>query len=508
MPIDEAMRVEIDLSGSADIVAEPDLHARVGRALLAMKALERGAIANETEGRMVGHYWLRDPSIAPTADIESAIRSAIVDVESFARLIRAGEIRGADGPFERVVHIGIGGSTLGPQFVASALNRQRGIEFVFLDNADPHSLELVLRDGKTRLGRTLVSVVSKSGVTPTPEWLWHEVAHEFQAHGIPFPRHAVATTCPGSPLYEKATAQGWLATFPVWDWVGGRTSVTSSVGLLPAALAGLDVPAFLKGAAAMDVRTRRLTIATNPSAALAAIWFSLATSEQCRLIAVLPYSDRLALFPRYLQQLMMESLGKRRTRHGTDVTHAFTVFGGKGSSDQHSYVQQLLDGPDDVFVVIVAVRSPAPTLGGARGEPLSDLLYGYREGFRRTLSARGRRSVTITLPDVSEHSLGALVALFERAVGLYGELIDVNAYDQPAIDKFAAAPILELQVRVLDYLAATVEPASVDVIAHGIGAGDSAELRRVLDHLVFDVPRRLERTWSADGERFTIPAGS
>ena len=139
----------------------------------------------------------------------------------------------------------------------------------------------------------------------------------------------------------EAREKGFLERFPMWDWVGGRTSETSTVGLLPAALQGIDVRALLDGAAAMDEATRRHETRANPAALLALAWHVAGDGRGTKAMVVLPYKDRLLLFSRYLQQLVMESLGKEKDLAGNVVHQGIAVYGNKGSTDQHAYVQQL-----------------------------------------------------------------------------------------------------------------------------------------------------------------------
>jgi len=141
----------------------------------------------------------------------------------------------------------------------------------------------------------------------------------------------------------------------MWDWVGGRTSVFSSVGLLPAALQGLDINAFLYGAKMMDDFTRNPEVSKNPAALLAWMWFHAGGGRGEKAMVMLPYKDRLLLFSRYLQQLVMESIGKENDLVGKKVNQGLTVYGNKGSTDQHAFVQQLRDGTADFFVTFIEV---------------------------------------------------------------------------------------------------------------------------------------------------------
>jgi glucose-6-phosphate isomerase len=166
-------------------------------------------------------------------------------------------------------------------------------------------------------------------------------------------------------------------------------------------------------------------------------------------MVVLPDRDRLEVFSRYLQQLVMESLGKRLDRDGQVVHQGLAVYGNKGSTDQHAYVQQLRDGVDNFFVNFIEVLEDPSAIGAIDGEAPGDFLDGFLQGTRSALSEGGRQSSTITLRQLDARSLGALIALFERAVGLYGELVNVNAYHQPGVEagKKAAAVILNLQAQ-------------------------------------------------------------
>src|SRR5262249_33519030 len=157
-------------------------------------------------------------------------------------------------------------------------------------------------------------------------------------------------------------------------------------------------------------------------------WYWLGEGRGRRNLVVLPYRDRLALFPRYVQQLVMESIGKAHDRRGREVHPGLTGYGNKGSTDQHAYLQQLEEGSGDVLVLFVlALRDAAePRLDEPTGATLGDFLFGYAVGARDSLYDRGRDSITVTVPQVDARAVGALIALFERAVGIYGELVDVN----------------------------------------------------------------------------------
>jgi len=499
---DPGLGVQLDLSrmGMDESVLrerEPALRA----AFAAMDALEGGALANPDEKRMVGHYWLRAPQLAPSAPISESIAAMQASVLDFAARVHDGRLAPpGGGRFRRLLVIGIGGSALGPQLVADALGSP-GDRMApgFLDNTDPDGIDRVLGGLADELAWTLAIVVSKSGGTAETRNGMLEAAAAYRSRGLDFARHAVAVTQEGSALDRQAVAQGFLGRFPMWDWVGGRTSVTSAVGLLPAALQGLDVGALVAGAAAMDEATRRHDVRRNPAGLLALAWHAAGSGRGAKAMVVLPYKDRLLLLSRYLQQLVMESLGKEKDLAGRLVHQGLTVYGNKGSTDQHAFVQQLRDGTPDFFVTFLRVlrdRAGA-SLEVEPGATSGDFLDGFLLGTRRALFESGRASITLTIPDVSARSLGLLIALYERAVGLYASLVGINAYHQPGVEagKQAAAAVLDLQRRALAALAARgAAGGTAEQVAADAGAADEAEtVFLVLERLAANPGRGVSR---------------
>jgi glucose-6-phosphate isomerase len=468
-----------------------DIAPRMTQAFEAMQALEGGAIANPDENRMVGHYWLRAPELAPDPAIAAEIRETRERIAAFAAKVHAGEVKPTHAErFENVLVVGIGGSALGPQLVADALGCEGDrLAPWFLDNTDPDGIDRVLGGLGGSLTKTLTVVISKSGGTPETRNGMLETAAAYRLQGIDFGPHAVAITQDGSKLDRFAEEQGFLARFPMWDWVGGRTSVTSAVGLLPAALQGLDVDALLEGAAAMDRATRVPELRRNPAALLALAWHHAVDGRGSKDMVVLPYKDRLALFSRYLQQLVMESLGKEKDLDGDVVHQGIAVYGNKGSTDQHAYVQQLREGVPNFFVTFIAVRRDrrGPSIEVEPEATSGDFLHGFFLGTRRALHESGRPSLTITVPDVDARAVGLLIALYERAVGLYASLVNVNAYHQPGVEagKRAAASVLDLQGRILAALRERGERGGTcEDLAAAVGEPDEVETAfHVLEHL-------------------------
>ncbi|MGZ3453746.1 MAG: glucose-6-phosphate isomerase, partial [Polyangiales bacterium] len=429
-------------------------------------------------------------SRAPSAELRQAIDDTLARIKRFAGDVHNSQIRGERGHFLNLLVIGIGGSALGPQFVHAALGTAADrMKVHFFDNTDPDGIDRVLGRLEGHLDNTLTIVISKSGGTKETRNGMLEAERAYERAGLDFGRHAVAVTGAGSELDRYATEKKFLARFPMWDWVGGRTSELSAVGLLPAALQGIDIRAFLQGAREADEATRVRDVKKNPSALMAVMWHFVGKGAGQRDLVVLPYKDRLELFSRYLQQLLMESLGKEKDLAGKVVNQGIAVYGNKGSTDQHAYVQQLRDGVSNFFVTFIDVlRDRDPSHKELEVEPgvtSGDYLHGFLLGTRRALFESGRPSMTLTIPDVSPRSLGMLIAIFERAVGYYASLININAYHQPGVEagKKAATEVLSLQGKIVAFLSANKGTHSLDAIAKGVASDDRETVFHIVRHL-------------------------
>jgi glucose-6-phosphate isomerase len=466
----------------------------VEKAFAAMRELEAGAIANPDENRMVGHYWLRNPTIAPAVELRAGIEETNARIKQFAADIHAGKIapQKADR-FKHILLVGIGGSALGPQFIADALGQSTDpMDIHFLDNTDPDGFDRVFNRIGEHLAHTLAVVISKSGGTKETRNGMLEAAARYERAGLNFGKQAVAVTGAGSELDKYAEQNGWLTRFPMHDWVGGRTSIMSAVGLVPAALEGFEIDNFLAGAAAMDEKTRATDVNQNAAMLLALMWHYTGNGRGEKDMVILPYKDRLMLFSKYLQQLVMESLGKEKDLGGNVVHQGIAVYGNKGSTDQHAYVQQLRDGVRNFFVTFVEVQKDrmAGRFEVEEGVTSGDYLQGFLRGTRTALYESGRESITLTIPEVNAFYVGALIALYERAVGFYASLVNINAYHQPGVEagKKAATRVLELQGRVAETIRAGGEKTPED-IARKLDA-DPEDVFHILRHLAANNPIR------------------
>ncbi|KAF7141047.1 hypothetical protein RHSIM_Rhsim06G0073600 [Rhododendron simsii] len=522
-----------------EFVAE--MEPRFQAAFRAMEKLEKGAIANPDEGRMVGHYWLRNSGLAPSKYLRSQIDATFNAVCSFAddvvcgkhvlvflltciddrrtlgrlgtqfgigspnneefgilRQSALGAIKppsSPEGRFTHILSVGIGGSALGPQFVAEALAPDNPpLKIRFIDNTDPAGIDHQIAQLGPELASTLVIVISKSGGTPETRNGLLEVQKAFREAGLDFAKQGVAITQENSLLDNTARIEGWLARFPMFDWVGGRTSELSSVGLLPAALQAIDIKEMIAGASLMDEANRTTVVRNNPAALLALCWYWASDGVGSKDMVVLPYKDSLLLFSRYLQQLVMESIGKEFDLDGNRVNQGLTVYGNKGSTDQHAYIQQLRDGVHNFFVTFIEVlrdRPPGHDWELEPGVTCGDYLFGMLQGTRSALYSNDRESITVTVQEVTPRSVGAMIALYERAVGIYASLVNINAYHQPGVEagKKAAGEVLALQKRVLQVLNEAsckdpVEPLTLDEVAERCHAPEDIEMiYKIIAHM-------------------------
>lgn len=438
-----------------------DLRAEFPKVSSELESLEKGDPVNKDEGRMVGHYWLRAPDLAPSPEVSLQIKEEIESTKRLYEDLASNKINSDGERFKHLVIIGIGGSALGPQLLDEAFSSPTDpFKLWFCDNTDPDGVKRIARHLGDELPRTLFAVVSKSGGTVETRNGMLEFKHICNKKKLSFEKRAIAVTTPGSKLAKIAEENSWAKTLYLFDWVGGRTSLWSPVGLLPLALLGRNPDDLLRGAAKMDEATREEDFSKNPAAILAACWLK----DKDKAMVVLPYSDRLSLLGKYLQQLVMESLGKQHNRDGNEVFEGQTVYGNKGSTDQHAYVQQLREGPENFFTCFVqclsvdTALSPKTKALQVEADITSlDYLQGFLLGTKKALYENGRSSFTITIDKLSVESLGALLALFERAVSFYASFRNINAYHQPGVEagKKAAGKAIELQKKILSSLSNT-----------------------------------------------------
>ena len=441
--------------------------------------LFRGEIANRSEKRPALHIALRAADgaglKAAGVDVSGEVEATRLAMKRFADGVRSGSIAGATGrPFKAIVHIGIGGSDLGPRLIWEALKPlDPEIELRFAANVDPAELAQSL----TGLDpdETLVVVVSKTFTTletlanaeAARAWLRASLGDDADAH------LAAVSAAP-----DKAQAFGVARdrVFAFWDWVGGRYSLWSAVGLSCATALGFAVfEQLLAGARAMDAHFAEAPLARNAPVLLALAHVFNRNGLNRPIRAVVPYAQRLRLFPAFLQQLEMESNGKRVDAQGRPLarTTAASVFGDAGTNGQHAFFQLLHQGTDVIPVDFVAVRE------GSEGDPAMQtkllanvvaqaeaLLVGHNEGeVRAELKMKGmtaaeidelapqrtfpgdRPSSFILMERLGPEELGALIALYEHKTFVEGVLWGINSFDQWGVELGKT-----LAMRILDEL--------------------------------------------------------
>ena len=266
------------------------------------------------------------------------------------------------------------------------------------------------------------------------------------------------------------------------------------------ALQGINIEAFLKGASLCDGLTRGKETRSNPAALLALAWHHATGGRGQKDMVILPYKDRLMLFPKYLQQLVMESLGKEKDLNNKVVNQGLTVYGNKGATDQHAYVQQLREGVNNFFATFIEVLRDREgvSLEVDPGVTSGDYLSSFLLGTRNALYENGRESATITIDRLDARSIGALIALYERAVGFYATLVNVNAYHQPGVEagKKMAGAIIKLQAGVYAHLRKNPgAPFTVEEIAAAMHAEEHAEsIFKILEHASANEDHRVRKT--------------
>ncbi|HSJ24601.1 MAG TPA: glucose-6-phosphate isomerase [Longimicrobiales bacterium] len=366
----------------------------------------------------------------------------------------------ADGlgqAFDNVVVLGIGGSALGTIALQHALlpphwnelddeGRDYYPRLYVLDNVDPSTIRPLLDRLDPR--RTLFNVVSKSGST-AETMAQFMIVRERLRQALPddaYRGHLIFTTDPEKGVLRRIADEEGIATLPVPPAVGGRFSVLSAVGLLPAALAGIDVEALLAGAAAMDARCDTAELAANPAGMFAALQYLADTARGAPIHVMMAYSDRLYGMADWFRQMWAESLGKRLDRQGDEVHRGPTPVKALGATDQHSQVQLYMEGPFDKTVTFLATGDHGPDLeipgiygdvselGYLGGRSLGELLDAERQATSAALAAAGRMNMTIELPRADAHAVGQLLMMLQIATVYAGEMYGVDPLDQPGVE--------------------------------------------------------------------------
>ena len=363
---------------------------------------------------------------------------------------------GVGQAYDHVLVLGIGGSALGTRALLNALRRpawnewdDEGREFyprvTVLENVDPTTVAAALARIDPR--RVLVNVISKSGGTAETMAQYLVVRQWLEeALGAAAYRHLVFTTDPERGALRELAEREGIATLSVPPGVGGRFSVLSPVGLLPAALVGIDIEGLLTGAGKAVERAATDDLLRNPPALYAALHWAADADLGARIHVLMPYSDRLREFAEWYRQLWAESLGKRVDREGRTVHVGPTPVGAIGATDQHSQVQLFMEGPFDKVITFAVVERQEedlpippradlpPDLAYLPGHSLGELLRAEYEANSSALAQRGRMSCTLRLPDLSAEALGEAIMFFQLATGYAGVWYGIDPFDQPGVE--------------------------------------------------------------------------
>jgi glucose-6-phosphate isomerase len=400
-------------------------------------------VAAEHERIMAEHAageqrWMNLPDDHALAD----------DIDAYAATVR--------GKYDDYLLIGIGGSSLGAIATIQALTnpfrnllpaaQRGGPRFFVLDNPDPEKVRATL--DTVDLPRTLVNVVTKSG--QTAETMANFLAARAALEAAVGPEQArtqiVATTDPKEGLLRQLADQEGYQTFPVPPGVDGRQTVLSAVGLLPAALCGVDIHALLRGAAAMRQRASSPDVRQNPAYLLAAIAVLAETRLGKRILVTMPYADALYGVADWFRQLWAESLGKRLTTTGEEVFAGQTPVKALGAIDQHSQIQLYTEGPNDKLITLVGVDRyrarvaiddpPAgiPDLAYLKGAELGQLLDRERIATAWALTEAARPNLTLSMPEITAAAVGELFYLHQLQTVMAGALYGVNPFGQPGVE--------------------------------------------------------------------------
>ena len=377
--------------------------------------------------------------------------AVIADIEKTAAEVRK--------QFDTFVVLGIGGSALGPIAVQQALNhlhynelpaeKRGGPRFYVEDNIDPERMAALFDviDVKT----TCFNVITKSGGTAETmsQYLLFTDALK-KAMGDDWAKHIITTTGADRGNLIKLTRENGFKHFIVPDGVGGRYSEMCPVGLFPAAVCGIDIRAMLKGAACMDKRCQSGDVWQNP-ALMEAVLQYIATERGMNVQAVMPYADSLKYMADWFCQLWAESLGKNVTRDGKPCNVGQTPTKALGVTDQHSQLQLYTEGPYDKVITLIKVgafRSTVEIPHGCEefhdvaflgGKTLNQLIEAERQGTEYALLKAGRMSQTITLPCVNAGTIGQLMYFFELTTAYEGELLNIDAFNQPGVEESKVA---------------------------------------------------------------------
>ena len=485
----------------------------IDSALKFMERVETQEVVNVSEGRRVDHFNLRLGE-----GLEKSItlwRTIQVDVEK----IKSGQVVNENNQtYTDVIVNGIGGSYLGPYMILIAkkgndfnVGEKLPVKIHFVSNTDPESFYTLME--KLDLSRTIMVNISKSGSTAETAGNLEAFHNLLTDKGLTPGRHNITVTTPGSPFDKYSQEQKFMHIYPMNVETGGRTSVGSAVGMVPAAFGGLDFEQFLRGEAYMDELTRRKELRSNPALIISLIIHDAIQRVGHQNQIMLGYSDSLKEVAHYFQQLFMESLGKNRDLNDTrDIEPTgLTIFGGVGTGEQHAFMQQVQKGIQDAFVHFISFRKRKIDYDNKKAGSMGRQLLAFVEGTQQALRSNGREYISIVFEEQSEFNMGMLVALEERVVVFLAGMWEINPFDQPGVQdgKLSADSHNKLSLEIENKLPelAPFEGTAHDIAkALGIGVEEAPRIEAIVNDIEgnINVPGaypalkgiNIKRTWN------------
>lgn len=421
-----------DMLGEEQGISKKSIDAMAGKLIEAAKALE----TKRAEGRM---QW---------RDLPYNQKETVADILETAAKIK--------DKFEVFVVLGIGGSALGPIAVQQALNHlhynelskeQRGgcPRIYVVDNVDPERMEALF--DVIDVEKSLFNVITKSGST-SETMAQFLIVHDMLKNrlGEEYRSHLIATTDKEKGNLIKIAGELGLKTYTIPEGVGGRFSELSPVGLLVAAVCGIDIEELLAGAAYMDEICKEEDVYKNPAYMAATLQY-LAMKDGKNISVMMPYADSLKYMADWYAQLWAESLGKRYNQNGEEVFAGQTPVKALGVTDQHSQIQLYTEGPFDKVVTFLGVEryrtsmlisrgfEDIPAVSFLGGHTLNELIHAEQAATEYALLKAKRLNRTITLPEVNAFTVGQLLYFMEVETAFAGELMEINAFDQPGVEE-------------------------------------------------------------------------
>lgn len=478
---------------------------KVAKALELFKKMENGEIVNhtevkaESEDRAVDHYNHRlAKELVKGKSLDHTLKYW-EEIKAFATKVLNGDIKTKAGKkYENIIFNGIGGSYLGPLMLIIA---KYGMDFnttsklpmkiYFISNTDSDMFHQITSN--INIETSIMVHLSKSGTTSETAGNTQTWTELLQKKGLVVGEHSGCVTIRGSKLANIAKDNNYIGQWYMEEETGGRTSVCSAIGMVPAAFAKFDFAAFIKGMGEMDELTRK--DGDNPAALLASCidYTNNKAGFGYKNMIVLCYCEFMREYAHYLQQLYMESLGKNYKVDGTEVHVGQSVFGGVGTGEQHSFMQQVQKGLGDCFVRMITFEKRQFDYVNEQAGSMGRQLLAFFEGTQKALIKNKRPFVVSTLPERNEHAFGMMIALEERVVSFLASFFEINAYDQPGVQdgKLAASDVNKTSKAIVDALAKISSPVEgcVGGVFKALGLGEQPpyEAQSILIDIVSNI---------------------